>query len=236
MGKYEVTQKQWREVMGDNPSIFEGENLAVHQVSWDEVTDFIETLNDQAGTDFRLPTEAEWEYVCRAGSNTPHGFDPELEDLSDHAWYALNSNTRVYPPAQKRPNAWGVYDMLGNVREWCQDWVGVYPMKKFPITWAAWKDGSLVELETLDGPTEVDYAGTGFMLIKREVLEGIEAPLYEEQGPCKRWFHADVIDDGAGPFYCSEDYWFCREARKAGFKVIMDPKAKLTHWGTHAYG
>ena len=119
----EVTQLQWEAVMGGNPSRFRGDDLPVEQVSWFDAQDFIRVLNEKEGTSrYRLPTEAEWEYACRAGtSGDAYG------DLSDIAWYEPTSGGRTHPVSQKQANSWGLYDMLGNVYEWCEDWKGPYP-------------------------------------------------------------------------------------------------------------
>src|SRR6185295_12837821 len=117
IGKYEVTQEQWQAVMGDNPSNFKGANLPVEKVSWNDAQDFLLKLNARDGYTYRLPTEAEWEYACRAGSMGD--FAGELDDV---AWYDKNSGSKTHPVGQKRPNVWGLYDMHGNVSEWCSDW------------------------------------------------------------------------------------------------------------------
>jgi len=119
----EVTQGQWKKVMGGNPSCFKGDdNLPVEQVSWDDVQDFIERLNRQEGTvKYRLPTEAEWEYACRAGSTTAYCFGDDSGGLGEYAWYGDNSEDVTHPVGQKKPNAWGLYDMHGNVWEWVND-------------------------------------------------------------------------------------------------------------------
>jgi formylglycine-generating enzyme required for sulfatase activity len=124
MGKYEVTQLQWRAIMGNNPSYFKGCNSCpVEQVSWDDVQEFINKLNAKNdGYEYRLPTEAEWEYACRAG--TTGGYAGNLDSM---AWYDSNSGDKTHPVGTKQPNAWGLYDMHGNVWEWCQDWYGAYP-------------------------------------------------------------------------------------------------------------
>jgi len=132
----EVTQGQWRAIMGDSPSYFKdcGDDCPVEKVSWYDAQEFIKKLNDKEGTDkHRLPTEAEWEYACRAGSTTAFanggitekecGCDPNLDAIG---WYCGNSEAQPHPVAQKKPNAWGLYDMHGNVWEWCQDWYGDY--------------------------------------------------------------------------------------------------------------
>jgi len=124
MGRYEVTQEQWQAVLGSNPSRFQGATLPVEQVSWDDVQGFLQRLNARNdGYRYRLPTEAEWEYAARAGTTDKYA---GASALGDAAWYDSNSGGTTHPVGQKRPNAWGLYDMLGNVWEWCQDWYGDY--------------------------------------------------------------------------------------------------------------
>ncbi len=119
----EVTQAQWKQVMGSNPSNFKGDDLPVEQVSWDDCQEFLRKLNARdPGKGYRLPTEAEWEYACRAGTA-----EDRYGDLGSIAWYTENSGGKTYPVGQKQANAWGLYDMLGNVWEWCSDWKGDYP-------------------------------------------------------------------------------------------------------------
>ena len=123
MGKYEVTQKEWKAVMGDNPSRFKGDKLPVEQVSWNDIQEFIKKLNQkEGGTKYRLPTEAEWEYAARAGSNSKWSFGDNESQLGDYAWYGSNSNSQTHPVGQKKPNKYGLYDVHGNVWEWVQDW------------------------------------------------------------------------------------------------------------------
>lgn len=121
MGKYEITQGQWKAVMGNNPSFFTGDdNLPVEQVSWYDVQSFIQAMNARNdGFVYRLPTEAEWEYACRAGTTGDYGGSGKLDEMG---WYSVNSDYRTHPVGQKLPNAWGLYDMHGNVYEWCSDW------------------------------------------------------------------------------------------------------------------
>ena len=124
MGKYEVTQAQWERVLGSNPSEFKGDpRLPVEQVSWEGCQAFIDKLNSRVnGGGFRLPTEAQWEYACRAGSRTAYCFGDSVSGLADYAWYDENSGSKTHPVGQKRPNGWGLHDMHGNVWEWCLDW------------------------------------------------------------------------------------------------------------------
>jgi formylglycine-generating enzyme required for sulfatase activity len=118
MGKYEITQAQWQVLMDANPSHFHGSSLPVDSVSWNDAQQFIQRLNAQNdGYVYRLPTEAEWEYASSAGSNGDYA-----GNLNDIAWCNENSGDRTHPVGQKKPNLWGLYDMQGNVSEWCQDW------------------------------------------------------------------------------------------------------------------
>jgi len=125
LGCTPVTQAQWEAVMGYNPSYFtyKGANRPVEQVSWDDCQEFIEKLNEQTGMCFRLPTQKEWEYACRAGSKGDYGLveGGEEGDIDDMGWYDGNSDDETHPVAQKQPNAWGLYDMHGNVSTWCAD-------------------------------------------------------------------------------------------------------------------
>ena len=126
IGKYEVTQALWQTVMGNNPSKFKGDNLPVEQVSWDDCQEFIRKLNRITGKMFRLPTEAEWEYAARGG-NKSRGYQYSgSNNLSNVAWYDDNSGWGTHAVGTKQPNKLGIYDMSGNVLEWCQDWYGEY--------------------------------------------------------------------------------------------------------------
>ena len=126
IGRYEVTQAQWKAVMGSNPSYFKGDNLPVEWVSWDDIQEFIKKLNAKTGKRFRLPTEAEWEYAARGGNKSKGYKYSGSNSVYDVAWYYSNSDNKTHPVGQKRPNELGIYDMSGNVFEWCQDWDGNY--------------------------------------------------------------------------------------------------------------
>lgn len=128
MGKYEITQAQWKAVMGNNPSTYKGNNLPVDTVSWEDCQTFIQKLNGLGQGTFRLSTEAEWEYACRAGSTTAFywGEDSSFTEIANYAWYGDYPNGQTHEVGLKRPNAWGLYDMSGNLFEWCQDWYGNY--------------------------------------------------------------------------------------------------------------
>ena len=131
IGKYEVTQAQWKAVMGNdnNPSHFKGDNLPVENVSWVDVQNFIGKLNKQTGKQYRLPTEAEWEFAARGGSGSK-GFKYSGSNTAGNvAWYDNNGNGKTHAVGSKSPNELGIYDMSGNVFEWCKDWYGTYSDK-----------------------------------------------------------------------------------------------------------
>jgi formylglycine-generating enzyme required for sulfatase activity len=137
MGKYLVTQGEYLALMGTNPSTFPDTIRPVEQVSWNDATNYCAKRTQQettaslipAGSRYRLPTEAEWEYACRAWTSTRfyYGDDPGYTNLTSYAWYLDNSSGMTHPVGQKLPNSWGLYDMAGNVAEWCQDWYSEYP-------------------------------------------------------------------------------------------------------------
>ena len=122
IGKCTITQAQWKAVMGNNPSGFRGDDLPVEQVIWNDVQDFIRRLNSLTGKPYRLPTEAEWEFAARGG-NSSRGYKYSGSNtLSDVAWHYENSGNKTHPVGTKAPNELGIYDMSGNVFEWCSDW------------------------------------------------------------------------------------------------------------------
>jgi formylglycine-generating enzyme required for sulfatase activity len=127
LGKYEVTQKQWLKVMKINPSQFEGPALPVDNVSWDDGQTFLKKLRKKTGEKFALPTEAQWEYACRADTTSRYSWGDRVAEAQDYAWFADNSGRTTHPAGEKKPNAWGLYDMNGNVWEWCADSLGPYP-------------------------------------------------------------------------------------------------------------
>jgi formylglycine-generating enzyme required for sulfatase activity len=140
LGVKQVTQLQYERVIGTTPSHFQKEVVResystthpVENISWDDAVMFCRLLSNlpterKAGRIYRLPTEAEWEYACRAGSQTAYSFGESSKLLSDYAWFEGNSDGQTHPVGEKKPNAWGLYDMHGNVFEWCSDWYGHYP-------------------------------------------------------------------------------------------------------------
>ena len=141
LGKYDVTQGQWKSVMGTEPwkmqtNTIKGENVAATYVNYDDAADFCERLTNleriagklKADEEYRLPTEAEWEYACRAGTETAYSFGDDESKLGDYAWFNGNAKNAdeqyAHKVGLKKPNQWGLYDMHGNVPEWCSDWYG----------------------------------------------------------------------------------------------------------------
>jgi sulfatase modifying factor 1 len=127
IGKYEVTQRQWRNVIGSSPSKYQGDNRPVENVGWVDAQEFIRKLNEKENTTkYRLPTEAEWEFAARGGTQS-HGYKfAGSNNVADVAVYSENSGGETKSVGSKRPNELGVYDMSGNVNEWCVDWYGAY--------------------------------------------------------------------------------------------------------------
>jgi formylglycine-generating enzyme required for sulfatase activity/tRNA A-37 threonylcarbamoyl transferase component Bud32 len=151
IGKYEVTQEQWRAVMGDNPSFFTNDVSPVESVSWEDVQMFCRKLSQQTNQAYRLPTEAEWEYACRAGE--AGSYAGSLEAM---AWYDKNSEGKTHPVGLKQPNAWGLYDMHGNVWEWVQDrWHKDY--NGAPTEGTAWENGGDASLRVRRGGSWIHY-------------------------------------------------------------------------------
>jgi formylglycine-generating enzyme required for sulfatase activity len=126
LSAYEVTQAQYQKVMDDNPSSSKGATKPVENVSWDNAVEFCRKLSKVEGVEYRLPTEAEWEYACRAGATTAYSFGNDVSELGKYAWHSSNS---THPVGELKPNAWGLFDMHGNVWEWCYDWRDDYDLK-----------------------------------------------------------------------------------------------------------
>lgn len=129
IGKYEVTQDLWEAVMGENPSIFKGENLPVENISWHDIQVFIKKLNKQTGKKYRLPTEAEWEYAARGGNLSEGYVFIGGNEIDKTAWHSHNADKHTHQVGLLKPNELGIYDMGGNVSEWVQDWYGHYSEK-----------------------------------------------------------------------------------------------------------
>jgi len=152
MGKTPVTQKQWKAVMGSNPSHFtkNGDNCPVENISWEDSLQFIQKLNAKTGNMYRLPSEAEWEYAARAGGTGQWFFGDDESQLEQYAWYDKNSDNRTHPVAQKRANAFGLFDVHGNVLEWVEDvWHDSY--SGAPTDGSAWTSGGNQSRRVLRG-------------------------------------------------------------------------------------
>jgi len=121
LGVYEVTQAEYEEVTGENPSTFNGAGNPVEQVSWNDATEFCKKLSAKEENTYRLPTEAEWEYACRAGTTTRFSFGDDPASLGEYAWHKDNSGGKTHPVGEKKPNTLGLFDVHGNVAEWCVD-------------------------------------------------------------------------------------------------------------------
>lgn len=182
MGKYQVTQAQWKAVMGKNPSHFKGDTLPVEQVSWDDAKAFCRNLSEMTGNTYRLPSEAEWEYAARAGSTGDFCFGDNPNPLILFAWYKENSEKKTHPVGEKKPNAFWLYDVHGNVFEWCEDtWHESY--KGAPDDGTAWVTGRDQQRRLLRGgswfnnsinaravyrvanPSELRFIHVGFRLV-----------------------------------------------------------------------
>ena len=186
MGVHEVTQAQYEQVMGVNPSEYKGANNPVEMVSWEDAVEFCRRLSElpaekAAGNVYRLPTEAEWEYACRAGTTTKFSFGDDESDFGEYGWYRENSGRTTHPVGSKLPNAWGLYDMHGNVWEWCQDWYGDYPSgsvtdpsgatsSSFRVLrgggWDYSADGCRSAFRGRDLPSCRDYGRLGFRVVR----------------------------------------------------------------------
>jgi hypothetical protein len=177
IGKYEVTQKEWRDVMGINPSRFKDcDNCPVENVSWNDIKKFIQKLNERTGVTWRLPTEVEWEYAARGGRESNGYLYAGGDELDTLAWHNGNSSNKTHEVGGKIPNELGLYDMSGNVREWCEDWFKPYPGCNGPdytesyrvLRGGSWSYDPLycrVAHRTAGAPDQCSY-GVGFRLAR----------------------------------------------------------------------
>ena len=150
IGKYPVKQAQYQAVMGTNPSNFKGDRNPVEQVSWHDAVKFCEELSKRIGQKVKLPTEAQWEYACRAGSNGKYCFGDDVSKLGNYAWCNKNSGSKTHPVGEKLANSWGLHDMHGNVCEWCEDvWHENY--NGAPTDGSAWLTGGEQNRRALRG-------------------------------------------------------------------------------------
>ena len=183
LGKYPVTQEQYQAIMGNNPSNFkDNPKNPVEQVSWNDAQAFCQKLSEKTGKNYRLSSEAEWEYACRAGTQTRYYFGDNEKQLGEYAWYNENSGRKTYPVGQKKPNNWGLSDMSGNVWEWCGDgWHENYEnLPKDGSSWnendsqsslrlmrgGAWDENSRVcrSANRHGGNADYGFSGRGFRL------------------------------------------------------------------------
>ena len=171
-----MTQAQYERVMGENPSRSQDGAKPVETVSWDDAVEFCGKLSDQEGVEYRLPTEAEWEYACRAGTTTTYSFGDDRSRLGEYAWYngnrtnpnVLLSNDTAHPVGKLKPNAWGLFDMHGNVKEWCQDRYGNYEglgvVSRDPTGPASGDDGRLLRGGSFGSPPKVVRAADRYSI------------------------------------------------------------------------
>jgi formylglycine-generating enzyme required for sulfatase activity len=179
ISKYPTTQENWEKIMGNNPAKFieSGKNAPIESITWDEVQIFIKKLNEKEGLiaekGYRLPTESEWEYACRAGNSTIFYFGDDPGLAGEFAWCEKNSESKTHPVGLKKPNSWGLFDMVGNVWEWCQDWYSEYPpTESKTITRKVRRGGSWMDSESSLRSSErgsdrsnFQYSDLGFRLV-----------------------------------------------------------------------
>jgi len=159
IAKHQVTQKQWELIMGTNPSYFRGDDLPVERVSWYDVQEFIERLNEITGKNYRLATEREWEYAARGGTRSEKFGYSGSNDINEVAWYGSNSGNRTHPVGRKEPNELGIYDMTGNVKEWCSDLYYAEELQKTArvTRGGSWSTNTQFSLVSYRTPTDPEY-------------------------------------------------------------------------------
>jgi formylglycine-generating enzyme required for sulfatase activity len=156
MGKYPITQAQYAAVMGMNPSYFKGAQRPVVGVTWDNCNEFCMRLSDLLGKECKLPSETQWEYACRAGTTTAYSFGDDVSQLETYAWYMKNSGQKTQTVGEKEPNALGLYDMHGNVWEWCEDrWHERY--EGAPADGSAWISEGTPDAHVIRGGSWFNY-------------------------------------------------------------------------------
>ena len=262
LGAYEVTQSQYRAAMGTSPWKFKGDevNKPVEQVSWFDATAFCEWLNRNdtsrpVGWEYRLPTEAEWEYACRAGSTAAFSFGDEFGEIDRHAWHKGNGRGQTGAMGTKRPNAWGLHDMHGNVWEWCQDWYDPRFYERSPredplnaakgaervMRGGSWMDSPAACCSTLRYKVRPDWnsANYGFRValapVRERVVELKRLPQLRKDAKNKRWalVEAYVHEVRGYPIRADEprDYWKDRAAPRFYFSTAWfdDGSAALCH-------
>lgn len=182
INKYEVTQEQYELVMGNNPSNFKSPQRPVEMVSWEDTVAFCKKVSELTGEKYRLPTEAEWEYACRGGSDTNYYWGSDRSQMPKHAWYGENSKIMTHDVGKKKPNNWGLYDMNGNVSEWCLDFYDKFyyshghahdPLNEKGETFRVHRGGSWTSIRTMITSSERDsnteyyhYYNLGFRVVK----------------------------------------------------------------------
>lgn len=232
LGKYEVTHEQWERIMGSNGIASKAPKNPVGNVSFDGCVDFLARLNDKfAGeqTFFRLPTEAEWEYACRAGSATRYCFGDDETMLGEYAWYDKNSEGKTHPVGQKKPNAWGLYDMCGNAYEWCADWYhpdyyanspaedprGPFPRRSMGVESRGWSSTDVEFISDARVGSRVGYGPT------LRVIRG--GDFSKDAGNCRSAARGGYRPGGPGPVKT--------EVHGLGFRVCL-VSAEWLAWGS----
>lgn len=189
MGKFQVTQEQWVEVMCENPSWYIGITRPVDQVTWRQAKEFCERVSKNTGYKVRLPTESEWEYAARGGTTTDYSFGDDWKNLVDYAWFGVNSEGQTHLVGQKKPNPFGLYDMHGNVWEWVEDnWHDDYDGA--PTDGSAWIVGGEIANKVLRGGSWFDSDGN----FTKELRSANRYPFYLRNSSSIIGFRVVVTD------------------------------------------